>query len=287
MSGDDTTTLSPKEFPALLREIPDPPKRLFLRGTLPPSDVRYLCVVGSRNFSAYGATACADLIAGLRGYPIVIVSGLALGIDSVAHEAALRNGIPTIAVPGSGLLDSVLYPRVHVSLAHKILESGGVLLSESAPQEEATVWSFPKRNRLMAGLCHATLVIEAREKSGTLITARLALEYNRDVLVLPGPITSPHHEGSNRLLRQGAQAVTSADDILETLAIPHETAAPRTGDDLLPEEKTVLAALSEAHSADELSEETGIAPAQCAVIISTLEIKGYVVARLGKIERRV
>ncbi len=273
-------------FPRLLKEIPDPPTSLFLRGAPPPPEHTLLCVVGSRKYSSYGEAVCKSLISDLSGYPITIVSGLALGIDSVAHEEALISGLPTIAVPGSGIDDSALYPRIHVGLAQRILRAGGALISELAPTEQATVWSFPKRNRIMAGMCHATLVIEAHEKSGTLITARLAMEYNRDVLVVPGAITSVHHTGSNKLLRSGAQTVTCAEDILEALGIPAQEKT-RTYDDLLPEEKNILECLAEPQTVDDIAHTTNAPIAHVNVIISSLEIKGYVTSRLGKIERTV
>ena len=147
------------EFPALLREIPDPPEQLFIRGTYPSEDYIFLCVVGSRKYTPYGKSACQSLLSGLRGYPIAIVSGLALGIDAIAHEAALTAGLPTVAVPGSGLQDSVLYPRTNFGLAQRILKAGGALLSEFPPEHEARPENFPQRNRIMAGLSHATLVI--------------------------------------------------------------------------------------------------------------------------------
>jgi DNA protecting protein DprA len=179
--------LSPSEFPALLGEIHDRPKQLYLRGTLPPtSGYKWLAVVGSRACSEYGRRVCKFLIEGLRGYPIVIVSGLAYGMDAEAHRNALDTGLPTVAVPGSGLDWDVVYPRANVSLAREILTAGGALLSEEKPDMRATGYTFPKRNRVMAGLSHATLMIEAREKSGSLITAKLTTEYNRELLVVPG-----------------------------------------------------------------------------------------------------
>ncbi|MCR4274866.1 MAG: DNA-processing protein DprA [Candidatus Campbellbacteria bacterium] len=280
--------LKKKVFPELLQEIADPPKTLFIRGTLPSPEYKMLCVVGSRKYCSYSQTVCQNLISSLAGYPVVVVSGLALGIDSVAHEEALLVGLPTIAVPGSGIDDSVLYPRMHVGLAGRILKAGGALISELEPTENATVWSFPKRNRIMAGMCHATLIIEAHEKSGTLITARLAMEYNRDVLVVPGAITSPHHMGSNKLLREGAQAITCAEDILQALGIPlRENTQSRTCNDLLPDEQIVIDYLTEPRTVDEIAQETQRPIAHINVIISTLEIKGYITTRLGKIERTV
>ena len=150
-----------KEFPTLLSEITDPPDTLYFRGVSPKlheNDVKFLCVVGSRKYSQYGKTVCEKLITGLRGYPVGIVSGLALGIDAIAHRAALDASLYTIAVPGSGLGWNTLYPRSHNSLAKRILLSGGTLLSEYEENIQATPYTFPKRNRVMAGLCHAVLV---------------------------------------------------------------------------------------------------------------------------------
>ena len=153
------------EFPALLREIPQPPRSLNYRGALPPPEITLLSVVGSRKYTSYGKQVIDALIGGLRGYPVGIVSGLALGIDSLAHEAALAAGLYTLSIPGSGLNDEVIYPATHKALAHRILASGGGLLSEYAPDFRATDWSFPQRNRLVAGISKATLLIEAAEKS--------------------------------------------------------------------------------------------------------------------------
>jgi DNA processing protein len=283
---DAIQTLIPARFPPILREIADPPRTLWIRGTLPNPSHKYLCVVGSRSYSPYGRDICARLIAGLAGHPIAIVSGLALGIDGIAHTAALQCGLPTIAVPGSGLDEAILYPRAHVGLSREILEKGGALVSELPPEAEANVWSFPKRNRLMAGMCHAILVIEARERSGTLITARLGMEYNRDVLVAPSPLFSPNGAGSNQLLREGAQAITHSDDILEALHLPKGSShAPEHAHSLSEEEKKVFAVLENPVPRDELLRTCGLDTTRAQIIISSMEIKGVVRERLGCIER--
>ena len=215
--------LNPREFPELLKEITDPPKQLFIRGTFPnEKENKFLCVVGSRKYTPYGKEACRKIIEGLAGYPIVIVSGLAIGIDSVAHKTALEVGLKTIAVPGSGLDDSVLYPSMNKILAKNILEKNGALISEFEPTFKATPWSFPQRNRIMAGMSNAVLVIEAEKISGTLITSRLATEYNRDVLTIPGSIFSKNSEGPHMLLRTGATPITCAGDVLIALNIESE-----------------------------------------------------------------
>src|SRR3990167_3537411 len=147
--------LKMEEFPKALLEIPQPPKTLYLRGELPAESLIYLAVVGSRKFTSYGRDACEKLITGLKGYPVAIVSGLALGIDAIAHRSALKNGLTTISFPGSGLDDKGVFPSVNLQLAKDILEAGGALISEFEPDFKAAQYSFPLRNRLMAGISKA------------------------------------------------------------------------------------------------------------------------------------
>jgi DNA processing protein len=211
--------LKKENWPPLLFEIPNKPKKIYFKGEIPNWERKLLCVVGSRKYTNYGKEVTEMLIAGLSGYPVTIVSGLALGIDSIAHVNALKNKLPTIAIPGSGLSSNVLHPQSNKILANKIIENGGTLLSEYEEDFKATYWSFPQRNRIMAGMCHATLVIEAEKKSGTLITSRLATEYNRDVLTVPGSLWSSTSEGPLMLLRLGATPIRNSDDILDALNI--------------------------------------------------------------------
>jgi len=164
------------DWPPLLKEINQLPKKLFYAGKIADWSRKLLCIVGARKNTNYGKEAVETFMAGLSNYPITIVSGLALGIDSIAHRAALKNNLPTIAIPGSGLSPKVLHPQSHVELAKEIIEKGGMLMNEFEPEFKATQWSFPQRNRIMAGMSHAVLVIEAEKKSGTLITSRLATE---------------------------------------------------------------------------------------------------------------
>ena len=189
------------EFPVGLQEIPQPPKQLNYRGKLPSRNTTLLSIVGSRKYTSYGKQVLEELVSGLAGYPIGIISGLALGIDSLSHEAALQNNLYTLAIPGGGLSDNRLYPATHKKLAFRILEAGGGLLSEFEPDFKATKWSFPQRNRLVAGISKATLLIEANEKSGTLITARMATDYNRELLVVPGSIFSQNSKGVHQFLK--------------------------------------------------------------------------------------
>lgn len=268
--------LAQKDFPRGLLEIPDPPRRLFLRGALPEADKLLLTVVGSRKCTRYGEEAARAIITGLAGYPFAIVSGLALGIDGIAHRAALEAGLEAVAIPGSGLDDSVLYPRAHLRLAHNILDSGGALLSEMEPCERAAPHTFPKRNRLMAGMSGATLVVEADERSGSLITARLALEYNRDVLAVPGTIFSRSSRGTNALIRDGATPVAAAEDVLRHFGLESAGRTISDANPLPPNERLLLECLCEPRSRDELVKMLKLPVSEVSVLVTELEVKGLI-----------
>lgn len=277
----------PKEkFPKALLEIPQPPKDLWIIGELPSPNLIYLCVVGSRKNTTYGREACEKIIAGLKGYPIVIVSGLAMGIDAISHKKALSIGLKTVVFPGSGLSSRAMYPKTNVKLAEEIFESGGCLISEFEPEFKATLWSFGRRNRLMAGLCKATLIVEAEERSGTLITARLTTEYNRDLLVVPGSIFSANSRGTNRLLRQGATPITGAEDVLEALGFEQEKSKERQQGlfaDLSPEEKIVVEILREPIPRDDLIRRMKLPVPTANAILSVMEIKELIKEEMGEI----
>jgi len=222
------------------------------------------------------------LIGGLAGYPIVIVSGLAYGIDAEAHKAALKFGLQTVAVPGSGLDWDVLYPKANHGLAKEILKQGGALLSEEDPDTKSMDYMFPKRNRIMVGLSHATLVVEAKEKSGSLITAKLATEYNRDLLVVPGSIFSESSKGTHQFLRLGAQAATSPHDILQTLGLEErKSAALELRTDLSESEIRVLELIASPLSRDELIRALALSTTEVNVLLSAMELKGLIVESLG------
>lgn len=277
-------TLTRDTLPSNLSEIPEPPDKLYLKGALPEAGTKLLAVVGSRKCTHYGQNVVEHLVRGLEGYPVSIVSGLALGIDGHAHIAALRAGLHTIAIPGSGLDESVLYPRSHARLAQQILSSGGALLSEYEPTQQAAPWTFPKRNRIMAGLADAVLVIEATKRSGTLITARLATEYNKDLLVVPGSIFAESSEGAHQFLKLGAHPVTHAHDILSILGITQET-SPEKFLNLKPDEACLYELLVEPLTRDELIEKSGLGAASASVVISKLELDEVIVERGGMIRR--
>ena len=278
-------------IPKALLELPEPPKKLYIIGTLPKEEQVYLTIVGSRKHTSYGRDACVRLIESLAGYPIVIVSGLAMVIDTIVHETALRVGLTTIAFPGSGLDPKVLYPRTNHRLAQKIVKQGGCLLSEFEPKTEAALWTFPKRNRLMAGISQATLIIEAEKESGTLITSRLATEYNRDVMALPGNIFSPTSSGTNMLLRLGATPITRSEDILEVLGFDIEDSVESHSKrlealaDCSDEEKKILAVLREALPRDELARILNKPVHEVNETLSILEIKGLLKEEYGEIRR--
>jgi len=276
MSDFTIRKLAPSEFPPLLAEIPQPPVTLWTAGNLPPPDLKLLAVVGSRKYTTYGKQVVEHLISGLAGYPVGIISGLALGIDSLAHEAALTHGLYTMAVPGSGLDESVIYPATHKQLARRIVESGGGLLSEFEPAMKAAKWTFTQRNRIMAGMCQATLLIEAAEASGTLITARMATDYNRELLVVPGSIFSKTSHGTHQFLKLGATPVTDATDILHALGIePHET-APLRLPELSPLETKVISLLHEPCDRDTIIRELALPAHEVNILLMQMEFHGYI-----------
>ncbi len=285
---EDVVKLALEEFPKSLFEIPQPPKQLFIRGKLPEEDVVYLAVVGSRNHTSYGKDICEKLIAGLKGYPIVIVSGLAIGIDSIAHRTALRNNICTISFPGSGLDNTALHPKQNIKLAQEIIDAGGCLISEMNPSDKATLYSFPQRNRLMAGISKAVLIIEAEDKSGTLITARMALDYNRDVLVVPGSAFSPNSKGTNNLIRQGATPVTTSEELLDALGFEVtkiEMTEKEKYADCSEAEKKLIALLRDPMPRDELIRELGMNTGTANALISIMEIKELIKEEYGEIRK--
>lgn len=279
--------LKPAEFPPPLREIPEPPEALYIEGNLPAPEFVYLTVVGSRRVSAYGAEACEKLISELAGYPVCIVSGLAIGIDTIAHKAALDAQLPTIAWPGSGLGRDVIHPPSNKRLADAIVEAGGALMSEFPPDYPAGLHTFPRRNRLMAGLAKAVLIIEAGEKSGTLITARLATDYNRDLLVVPGSIFAPGSVGTNGLLRQGAAPATTGRDIL--LALGFDLASEDEQrklplEELAPSEREIVNLLmTEPLERDEIIRRIGRPTSETSALLMGLEIKGVIKETLGEV----
>lgn len=282
----DMRILLPEEFPPQLRELPQPPEKLWMLGHFPSPETKLLVVVGSRALSSYGRSVCEKLIAGLAGYPVSIVSGLALGTDAVAHRAALAAGLHTIAVPGSGLDEKVIYPRTNAELAKEILRAGGALISENPPLHKPFLKEFPSRNRIMVGLAHAVLLIEAGEKSGTLITARLAGEYNRDLLCVPHRIGDPHGFGAHMYLRLGAAQITEPAHILEALGIEKRNDIPRPLVQLAGAEGKIYDILYEPLPRDEVLRRADMDASEALSALVTLELKGLLKEEFG-VWRRV
>ena len=269
---------SDSSFPPLLRAIHDPPPGLFLRGE---ADAGLLAraavaVVGARACSAYGRQIARSLGRELAGAGLVVVSGLARGIDAEAHRGALEASGATVAVLGCGIDRD--YPAANRDLARQVA-STGLVVSEYAPGVEPAPWRFPARNRIVAGLCAATVVVEARERSGALITADFALEEGREVFAVPGEITSALSAGSNALLRLGATPLTAARDVLESYGVTApEAAAAKLG-------TTATAVLERirdgAAGADELARATGLSAGELAVALTELELAGAVAEQEG------
>ena len=262
------------QIPESLQHIPEPPKKLYVQGVL-PKEKNYLTIVGSRKYSSYGKTACESILEGLQDYPFSIVSGLALGIDAIAHRKALEVGLTTLAVPGSGLDPSVIAPRTNYILARNILEKGGALLSEYEPQTPAAPYTFPRRNRIMAGLSDAVIIVEATKKSGTLITARLALDYNKTVFAIPGPITSPGSAGPNWLIKEGATPVTCSEDILEAFNIEKEIPQKETAN-LSKDELKLITLIRKHPDKTIILKESGWSISHLNITTTALELKGLI-----------
>lgn len=280
--------LETREWPELLHQLPKQalPQQLWMEGEPIPMDALWVAIVGTRRCTPYGKEAAYDIAFELAKQKIGIVSGLAVGIDAVAHEAALDAGGRTIAVLGSGLDPSVLFPAQNRALAERIAQSGGMVLSEYDRLQKATLWTFPQRNRIIAGIAKAIVVIEAREKSGALITARFATEYNRDLFALPGSIYAETSRGPNMLIAQGAFPLFSARDILVALHLLAEEKTVPLLDDLSPAEQKAIKTLEEPLSLDEIIKHSNLPAHEIMTATSMLEIKGLIRNMGGGIYRK-
>lgn len=268
-------------YPKLLKEIPNPPHIIYVKGAdsyFDWNNFPMLAIVGSRKFTQYGKQVAENIARDLARTGIIIVSGMAIGIDAFAHRGALDAGGKTIAVLGSGLEDNMIGPKVNYNLSREIMENGA-LISDYPLGTSATEGTFPARNRLMAGMTLGTLVIEAAENSGSLITAGLALEFNREVFAVPGPIFSPQSEGTNKLIQAGAKLAASAKDILEELKIEERKTAEEVKK-IIPaskDEEKILKILS--HEPTHIDNIIKLAKLETNVASSTLsimEMKGIV-----------
>lgn len=271
-------TIDDSDYPLLLKEIFDPPQILYYRGIIKKEEYT-IAVVGTRRITIYGRRAAENITEGLVRNGITVVSGLALGIDAIAHETTLKTGGRTIAVLGTGLDRKSIYPAYNRYLADKIVDQGGVILSEFPLHTAPLKFNFPLRNRIISGLSYGTLIVEAAERSGALITARCALDQNREVFAVPGSIYSDVSLGPNGLIKQGAKAVSSAEEIMEALDlininnyIETKKIVPES-----PEEEKILAFLGkEPMHVDEIIRISSMNAPVISSTLSIMEMKGMV-----------
>jgi DNA processing protein len=289
-------TLADPVYPPLLQQIHDPPPLLYARGTLDPADARAIAIVGSRRATAYGQRVAEKLARSLARAGLTVVSGLARGIDAAAHRGALAAGGRTLAVLANGLAQ--VYPPEHEALAAQISQSGAIL-SEMPMRQDPLAGLFPQRNRIISGLSHGVVIVEAAPRSGSLVTAQHAVEQNREVFAIPGPIDSLASRGPHQLIRDGARLVETVDDILEELA-PHireqldPSPAPEDATDapthphLSDQQKAVLSHLDDLpKGADELIALTGLAASQIMATLSVLEMRRLIRRAPGNLFTRI
>ena len=279
-------TDSSPEYPRALREIPDPPAVLFVRGRLKPEDGLAIAMVGTRHGTPYGLRQAERLAGSLARSGLTIISGLARGIDAAAHRGALAAGGRTLAVLASGVLS--IYPPEHEELAEQVIAQGA-LLSEAPPRAAPRSGTFPQRNRIISGLALGAIIIEAGDRSGALITARHAMEQGREVFALPGRVEDRTSRGCHRLIRDGAKLIETADDVLEELG-PLVAAVPRDDGQVIHHpaelllnelEQQVLSAIhGDATSIDEIIAETGLPVQQVLSTVSVLEMR-HLIRRLS------
>lgn len=275
--------ISDKAYPEILRQIPNPPQLLYYRGNLEAlSKQPAVAVVGTRRCSEYGRRATEEIVADLAKAKVTIVSGLAKGIDTYAHKTALEHNANTIAVLGTGLDDASIYPQRNKKLAHEIINSGGILLSEYEPETPGYQSNFPERNRIVAGLSEAVLAVEAPLKSGTMITAKLGRQYKKDVYAVPGSIFSRLSEGCNKLILSGAMPATKGADILDRMeantSIKFEKAKADTSA-LSKEEKLIYDTIAESGEAlhiDKLVQKLKLDTAGVSAYIASLMLEDLI-----------
>ena len=270
-----TTNIQDENYPKLLKGIKNAPEVIYYRGEM-KSEENCFAVVGTRRFSPYGKQVALEMAGDLAEAGLIIVSGLAPGIDTFAHTATVERRKRTIAVLGTGVDEKSIYPQSNLKLAQKILETGGALISEYPPDQRGTQFTFPQRNRIISGLSLGILVVEAKQKSGALITAHYAFEQNRKVFAIPGPIHSLNSKGCHYLIKRGAKLVESANDILKDLNLPlKELSSFYEGE--TEEENLILNVLKEeVLDIDKIIEKTKLSAAKVASTLAILEIKGKV-----------
>jgi DNA processing protein len=276
MEGIKTISIGEVGYPKSLAAIKNPPKTLYCIGNLPKDDSKNFAVVGTRRYSNYGKQIALEIAGDLAEAGLIIISGLAPGIDTFAHTAAVERKKPTIAVLGTGLDRKSIYPQSNLKLAEKILENNGCLISEYPEGTRGANFTFPQRNRIVSGMSSGILVVEAKEKSGSLITAEFAKNQGKKLFAVPGAVNSPNSKGTNYLIKEGARLTETADDILKDLGLQTTEKSDKiTGDN--KEEDLILSALENGISdVNEIIIETKLPAGQVASILAILEIKGKV-----------
>ena len=270
-------TKADKNYPKLLKKIKDPPEVLYFRGNPPVSNEKCFAIVGTRRCSEYGKQIALEIAGDLAEAGLTVVSGLAPGIDTAAHEAVVERGKRTIAVLGTGIDEKTIYPQSNLKLVDKILETGGCVMSEYSPGTRGTRTSFPERNRIVSGMSLGTLVVEAKIKSGSLITATLAHRQHRKLFAVPGPVHSLNSQGTNELIKKNwAKLAEDANDILKELKMGAvATGGEITGEN--DEENIILGALKEgSQDINKIIVITKLPAAKVASALAILEIKGKV-----------
>lgn len=267
-----------KGYPQELKKIKDAPKILYYKGILPTSDEKCLAIIGTRRCSPYGQQVALKISGELADTGLTIVSGLAPGIDTFSHKAVVEKRKRTIAVLGTGLDEKSIYPQINLDLSRKILEYGGCLISELPEGTPGSKFSFPKRNRIISALSLGVLVIEAKEKSGSLITAGYAIKQNKKLFAVPGQIYSINSSGPNKLIKNGAKLITSSNDILNELGISMiKTSTCDKNYKITMEEKLILEALKyEPLHIDKIIEKTKLNAPLVVSTLALIEISGKI-----------
>lgn len=273
--SDNIKTISVNDagYPEPLKKIKGAPKIIYYRGELPDADSNNFAIVGTRRYSDYGKQTALEIAGDLAEAGLIIISGMAPGIDTFCHQAAVERKKKTIAVLGTGLDEKTIYPQSNLKLAEKILETGGCLISEYPEGTRGTHFTFPQRNRIIAGLSMGVLVIEAKQKSGSLITAEWARKQKKKIFAVPGPIHSLNSKGPNYLIKNGAKLVENANDVLKELNLPELAKSKSIGGEN-PEEDLILGSLKEESlHIDKVIEKTKLPAAIVASSLAILEIK--------------
>jgi len=276
MNGAKSIKIEDPEYPEQLKRIKDAPKILYYRGILPGPAEKLFAIVGTRHCSPYGQQVALKMSGELADAGLIIVSGLAPGIDTFSHRAVVEKRKRTVAILGTGLDEESIYPKTNLDLSRKIIEHGGCLISELPEGTPGSKFSFPKRNRIISGLSLAVLVIEAKEKSGSLITAGYAIKQNKKLMAVPGPIYSSNSSGPNKLIKNGAIPITATNDILDEIGID-KNKIQLTFEAESEEEKIILEALKEEPlHVEKIIAKTRLSAPVIAGTLALMEISGKI-----------